>query len=88
MPRALIVFQKSDYGSYKCVAKNPRGDTEGTIRLYGECLPFIAGALVSPPGGARPASFVIYVATMKNGRWSAVKSSFRIQRADAPEIGT
>lgn len=23
-----------DYGMYKCVAKNPRGETDGTIRLY------------------------------------------------------
>ena len=32
----LTVFniQPSDYGIYKCVAKNPRGETEGTIRLY------------------------------------------------------
>lgn len=26
--------QKSDYGSYKCVAKNPRGEMDGTIKLY------------------------------------------------------
>ena len=29
-------IQHSDYGTYKCVAKNPRGDTDGTIRLYSE----------------------------------------------------
>lgn len=28
--------QKYDYGMYKCVAKNPRGETDGTIRLYCE----------------------------------------------------
>lgn len=27
-------IQHSDYGTYKCVAKNPRGETDGTIRLY------------------------------------------------------
>lgn len=27
-------IQQSDYGVYKCVAKNPRGETDGTIRLY------------------------------------------------------
>ncbi|XP_072402120.1 lachesin-like isoform X2 [Diabrotica undecimpunctata] len=27
-------IQQSDYGTYKCVAKNPRGETVGTIRLY------------------------------------------------------
>lgn len=25
-----------DDGMYKCVAKNPRGETDGTIRLYGK----------------------------------------------------
>ena len=24
-----------DYGKYKCVAKNPRGQTDGTISVYG-----------------------------------------------------
>ncbi|KAL3289563.1 hypothetical protein HHI36_022980 [Cryptolaemus montrouzieri] len=27
-------IQQMDYGTYKCVAKNPRGETDGTIRLY------------------------------------------------------
>ncbi|KAL1493396.1 hypothetical protein ABEB36_011457 [Hypothenemus hampei] len=27
-------IQNSDYGTYKCVAKNPRGETDGIIRLY------------------------------------------------------
>lgn len=30
--------QKYDYGMYKCVAKNPRGETDGTIRLYCEYI--------------------------------------------------
>jgi neurotrimin len=29
-------IQASDFGTYKCVAKNPRGETDGTIRLYGK----------------------------------------------------
>ncbi|XP_054000602.1 lachesin-like isoform X1 [Hylaeus anthracinus] len=27
-------LQEEDYGSYKCIAKNPRGETDGSIRLY------------------------------------------------------
>ncbi|XP_055592432.1 lachesin-like [Uranotaenia lowii] len=31
--------QQSDYGIYKCIAKNPRGETDGTIRLYSSSPP-------------------------------------------------
>jgi len=27
---------QSDFGQYKCVAKNPRGETDSSIRLYSE----------------------------------------------------
>ncbi|XP_025831958.1 neurotrimin-like isoform X2 [Agrilus planipennis] len=27
-------IQEADFGAYKCVAKNPRGETDGSIRLY------------------------------------------------------
>ncbi|XP_055545209.1 lachesin-like [Wyeomyia smithii] len=30
----IFNIQQNDYGTYKCVAKNPRGETDGTIRLY------------------------------------------------------
>lgn len=30
---------EEDENSYKCVAKNPRGESEGTIRLYCEYIP-------------------------------------------------
>lgn len=32
----LTIFNvnQDDYGMYKCVAKNPRGETDGTIRVY------------------------------------------------------
>nr|XP_040237252.1 lachesin-like isoform X1 [Anopheles coluzzii] len=31
--------QHSDYGIYKCIAKNPRGETDGSIRLYSSSPP-------------------------------------------------
>uniref|UniRef100_A0A0A1XCJ9 Lachesin n=2 Tax=Zeugodacus cucurbitae TaxID=28588 RepID=A0A0A1XCJ9_ZEUCU len=34
MRLTITNVQKSDYGSYKCVAKNPRGEMDGTIKLY------------------------------------------------------
>lgn len=34
MKLTIANVQKTDYGTYKCVAKNPRGETDGTIRLY------------------------------------------------------
>ncbi|XP_076750319.1 lachesin isoform X2 [Xylocopa sonorina] len=34
MTLTIHELQEEDYGSYKCVAKNPRGETDGTIRLY------------------------------------------------------
>lgn len=34
MRLTISYVQKHDYGMYKCVAKNPRGETDGTIRLY------------------------------------------------------
>ncbi|XP_063697790.1 lachesin-like [Culicoides brevitarsis] len=30
----IFNVQRPDFGSYKCVAKNPRGETDGTIRIY------------------------------------------------------
>ncbi|XP_037776573.1 lachesin-like [Penaeus monodon] len=37
MKLTISNLKKSDFGSYKCVAKNSRGETEGLIKLYGEC---------------------------------------------------
>ncbi|KAK6624720.1 hypothetical protein RUM44_011579 [Polyplax serrata] len=34
MKLTITNVQDKDYGTYKCVAKNPRGETDGTIRLY------------------------------------------------------
>jgi hypothetical protein len=30
-----------DFGSYRCISKNSLGETEGSIRLYGELVHFI-----------------------------------------------
>jgi len=45
---APVYFQREDYGSYKCIAKNPRGETDGTIRLYSKCLVLPACASSHP----------------------------------------
>lgn len=36
MKLTIADIQPKDFGTYKCVAKNPRGETEGQIKLYGE----------------------------------------------------
>jgi hypothetical protein len=38
MKLTISNIQERDYGVYKCVAKNPRGETDGTIRLYSEYI--------------------------------------------------
>ena len=35
MKLTIFDVQEKDFGSYKCVAKNPRGETDGIIKLYG-----------------------------------------------------
>ncbi|CAD1475425.1 unnamed protein product [Heterotrigona itama] len=40
MTLTIYDLQEVDYGTYKCVAKNPRGETDGTIRLYSKCRLF------------------------------------------------
>lgn len=39
MKLTISNIQERDYGTYKCVAKNPRGETDGIIRLYSEYQP-------------------------------------------------
>jgi len=36
MKLTIINVSSGDDGIYKCVAKNPRGETDGIIRLYGK----------------------------------------------------
>lgn len=36
MKLTIVDVSHTDYGVYKCVAKNSRGETDGTIRLYSE----------------------------------------------------
>lgn len=36
MKLTIINISSGDDGIYKCVAKNPRGETDGIIRLYGK----------------------------------------------------
>lgn len=36
MQLTIKTVSAGDYGSYKCIAKNSLGDTDGTIQLYGE----------------------------------------------------
>jgi len=36
MKLTIISVGSGDDGIYKCVAKNPRGETDGIIRLYGK----------------------------------------------------
>jgi len=35
MKLTIYDIQPKDFGVYKCVAKNPRGETDGIVRLYG-----------------------------------------------------
>lgn len=30
-----------DFGNYRCISKNSLGETEGSIRVYGECFQMI-----------------------------------------------
>lgn len=32
----LKKLRRKDYGTYKCLSKNSIGESEGTIRIYGE----------------------------------------------------
>lgn len=34
MKLTIFSLTQSDFETYKCVAKNPRGETDGTIRIY------------------------------------------------------
>lgn len=36
MKLTITRLESSDFGTYKCIAKNPRGQTDGSITLTGE----------------------------------------------------
>ena len=36
---------EAHFGKYTCVAKNPRGQTDGSITLYGKCYLSLIGIL-------------------------------------------
>lgn len=38
MRLTITEIQEQDYGEYKCVAKNPRGETDGNIKIYGKWI--------------------------------------------------
>ncbi|XP_066903881.1 leucine-rich repeat, immunoglobulin-like domain and transmembrane domain-containing protein 3 [Halyomorpha halys] len=38
MMLTIVKLKIQDFGTYKCVAKNSRGETDGTIRLYASAL--------------------------------------------------
>ncbi|EDS32325.1 conserved hypothetical protein [Culex quinquefasciatus] len=40
MKLSIKVVSQADFGSYKCIAKNSLGETDGTIKLYSkDCFP-------------------------------------------------
>lgn len=41
MRLTITNVQEEDYGTYKCIAKNPRGETDSGIRLYRKFFFFI-----------------------------------------------
>ncbi|XP_050540599.1 lachesin-like isoform X2 [Daktulosphaira vitifoliae] len=45
MKLTIMDVSQTDYGVYKCVAKNSRGETDGTIRLYTSHPPTLAPEL-------------------------------------------
>jgi len=36
MTLTLLELREEDFGNYTCMAKNPRGETDGTITLTGD----------------------------------------------------
>ena len=36
MKLTILSAEEENFGKYSCVAKNPRGQTDGSITLYGE----------------------------------------------------
>lgn len=48
MRLTIYAVQNSDFTTYKCVAKNPRGESDGSIRLYGESIKIVYAKAHAP----------------------------------------
>lgn len=44
MRLTISKMQEQDYGDYKCIARNPRGDADGDIKIYGKWIVRVVSA--------------------------------------------
>ncbi|XP_024876126.1 lachesin-like [Temnothorax curvispinosus] len=84
MTLTIYDIQKEDYGSYKCIAKNPRGETDGTIRLYMSAPPSTSP---SPSTTEVPKKDWEFMAEMNNSVYGN-PSSLTIQNEKNIKTGT
>ena len=42
MKLTIKSLQEGDFGNYRCISKNSLGETEGSIRVYGECVQYLS----------------------------------------------
>ncbi|XP_077296331.1 neurotrimin-like [Arctopsyche grandis] len=74
MKLTIANIQNSDYGTYKCVAKNPRGESDGTIRLYTSSPPTTSPGPPTAPPTPQPAASD-HENTIYGGKQSVTNSS-------------
>ncbi|KAI4498672.1 hypothetical protein M0802_006139 [Mischocyttarus mexicanus] len=60
MTLEIFDIQMEDYGAYKCVAKNPRGNTDGVIRLYNGSLLYTVNSRPKPGGRLERCTAAVY----------------------------